>query len=146
MIEHIWSVVCERAIVNRDTNNVSMVEIVEEIGIPHELNELMLEGKVGAIAVNLTIVSLWVRRDVPERGHGRVMVEGPSHERPTGRSGVSAFAVDLWENARMRTIGKIGVLPFRGVGEYRFLVQLQQEGREMWEDVSSIPILVREVG
>src|SRR5882724_6999464 len=72
MIEHVWSVLCRSSTIDRQTNNISLLEVVEAIRIEWR----------GFPTVSLTpmkIVSLWTRDTVntPARGQARVYVTSP---------------------------------------------------------------------
>jgi hypothetical protein len=138
MIEHVWSVLCSRAILDRDTNSVSLIDIVEEITIqgpvlPSE------EGGTSAFTITMALVSLWRRdpEDQPTKGQARVLLFAPNGE-PLKE--FSVYSIDLSEKLRMRAFGNIPVFPFRGPGSYHFSIQLQDEREEEWKEVASIPL------
>jgi hypothetical protein len=53
------------------------------------------------------------------------------------------YRVDLERHGKFRATGKIGGLPFKGYGVYRFVVQLKVGNR--WKDVAAIPLEVIEL-
>jgi hypothetical protein len=135
MIKIAWSVLCTRCVTDSATNNVSLMEVVEQLGIPPGL------PVVGVVApVQMDMVTLWYRENPnqPARGTGRIVLN-----RPDGTLGPPiTFGVDLTQFLRVRSIGRIAGLELRGTGDYFFKVELRIEGQENWIEVSRVPLTV----
>lgn len=137
MIEHAWTVVCDKQIIDRDSNNVSL-DAVEQLGIP----DLQIpDGGAVLVPYSLWVVSLWYRRDpsVGERATGRIVLEAPDR-RDVGRFDVD---VNLENHERARTRAQMQGFPVAAFGRYFFRVELQHEGE--WQTVARIPYTVVQV-
>lgn len=141
MIGHVWSVLCLRSIIDRRTNNISLIDVIEEVtvqgSVPHEP-----EGKTPALPLTLTLVSLWGREpeDQPAKGEVRISLLTPNHKE---LKDLSVHTLDLSEKLRMRMFNNSPFLPFYGPGTYRFRVQVKEEGETEWKEVASVPLNVK---
>jgi hypothetical protein len=135
MAEHIWTVLCRRAVVDRFTNSASMFDALEELNfIPAE----PLPDKWSQLPIEAVLISFVIRSNVavPERVRLKIEVVGPNgdvHEkRITGE-------IDLTDHLRGRTLIQLGSLPFRAFGIHKFVVYLEQEPNA-WTEVAEIPL------
>ena len=134
MIKHIWTVICSQVVIDQDTNNISLFNILEEVGIPQEV---VKENNI--IPIVLEIVSLWVRSDLaePSKGSARISLIAPDGELlKTVES-----EVDLTDHERLRARGCFQGLPFKGEGVYDFKVSLKNN--HDWAEVATIPVKIR---
>lgn len=134
MIDHVWTVVCSQIVIDRDSNNVSLQNIIEQINIRAEP---MPDGKLPIVLHTMT---LWVRTDsnTPARGRGRVKFVSPSGQ----AAAPLEFDINLSEYTGHRTRGKFGGLPVTEPGRYSFRVDFQEEGEDEWRQVASVPVEV----
>lgn len=134
MINHVWSVLCSTAIIDRDTNLVSLINILEEITV----NDEPKAG--GVLPIALDILSLWTRSNPGEpcRGRSRITLIGPD-EKATNQIETE---IDLTTHERLRARGHFEGLPASEPGINFFQVELQTEGREDWETVARIPLKI----
>ena len=135
MIEHIWTVICSRSIIDSETNNISLLETLEQLTIesPIESNE------AATISVGFEIVSYWVRSnaEVGAKGRGNIVLENPAgasvNEIP--------FEIDLDSYPRLRTRIKFFGFPATP-GRYNFSVQVSTDEQTEWASVVKVPIFV----
>lgn len=130
-MKHIWSVLCETAILSKYSNNVSLIEIVEEI-------TFSVEGEVQGLPLKLSLVSCWHRTslDQPEDAKERIVLLSPNGEELiTGE-----IAVDLKEHQRSRNFFNLVGIPFAGSGTYDFVVQFQDSTVTEWQVAAVIPL------
>lgn len=136
-MEHIWSVLCRLSIVDQQRNNVSLIDVMEQLSFVGEVEE---EEHPLALPFPIELVTLWSRTDLktPEVSQARVLILSPKGEflDPKG----AEYDIDLTEYQRFRAMGKFGTLPYVGDGIYRFVVQNFDEKSEQWRDVASIPL------
>ena len=121
MIHYVWTVVCSRALIDRDSNNISIHNVLEQLNIAAPPQPDL------ALNIHFEILSLWVRTnsDVPAQGTSRVTLEDPQGKRRI----VSELTIDLAEveRARHRVLGQ--GLEVSQAGRYNFLIELQETGR-----------------
>lgn len=135
MIQHAWSVLVEKTIIDRETNNVSL-DVVEQIGFAAPG---LQETTRALIPTKLEIVSLWYRETaaIAERGSARIRVLAPGGD----EVGQLTIGIDVATNERMRTRCNFGAIPFAGSGRYQYVVE-RQDGTAFTE-VARIPLEVR---
>lgn len=121
MANHIWTIICDRVIVDSGSNEVSLIGVTERVAISGTLAEDVREPNV---PFNKTIVSYWERedRDVPESD----FVVQISLRTPNGVSDEKmsrTFALDLSKSIRCRILITVGVIGFKGNGTYYFEIK-----------------------
>jgi hypothetical protein len=135
MIEHVWTVVCSRAVVDRFSNNVSIQNVIEQFSV-------RAEPKPGAlIPVPFEVMTLWARSDfsVPASGTERLTLYSPSGV----KIGERVSSLDLTGNVRRyRTRTTFDGLPAGEPGRYVFQVELQEENKDEWYGVATVPLEV----
>ncbi len=134
MIEHVWTVLCSRAITDQVSNNVSLVEVLERLAGP--------AGPVGEaiIPVQAYLVTLWVRSpfEEPARGRARMRVLGPNGQQ-VGEA--LMYDVDLTEFPRLRNSIAFGGIPFGGNGVHSFVIEAEVDDQR-WQEKAKIPLEV----
>ena len=133
MLEHIWSVLCARSIIDSETNNVSIQDVVEQITI----NAEPIEN--GFLPFPLELITLWGRKesDKPAKGTERVTFVTPS-----GKSEVVSEAeIDLSSVERHRHRVRFPGLPVSEAGKYYFKVEMKNGSNE-WKLASAVPLKV----
>lgn len=140
MIDHVWTVFCTRSVINKDTNNISLFEVLEKISAVGEVPEEKAKEKVmPAIPINAHLVTLWARRNplLSVKGRARIVFESPSRKPLFQRE----YEVDLSSFLRTRVRSDISALPVPESGWYRFRIELSTESGS-WQEVASIPLEV----
>lgn len=137
MIDHYWTVLCSNSAIDKDSNNISLFNIVERITIYGEPPQ---GNKVGAVPIPHTIVTLWGRSDIeqPERGTTRFVIEYQQGD-DTKSTDPHEIGIDLTEHPRFRTRATLNALPVLGEGRHWIRVFLNQNDEDEWVRVASIP-------
>ena len=139
----LWAIVCEGISVDRQTNNISLFNVIEQmrtgaLAAPAEPNEdhVVLLGT----ALNMKLVVLWDREDLdrPESGEGRMVVAPPAGEPAHS----NAYPVDLNQFQRRRVISGFPGFPARGAGIYRLIVESRNDDNREWQSAFELPIQV----
>lgn len=134
MIHHVWSVFCSSSAIDRDSNQVSLFDLVEQINV--QLTEAAPAGQKVVIPARFQLVTLWTRGDAneAESGLSRLRLVAPSGEELLK----SENDVDLTEhNLRRVRLNLVG-MPYVGDGRYHFRVELK-DGAE-WRLVGDVPV------
>lgn len=137
MIQHIWTVLCTKSSIDRETNNISLFEVIEELQVEG------LGREPGAVPCSFELVSLWSRSepDTPSQGEARITFQSPG-----GRTSISQMqAVDLQHYRRLRSKVKILGIPVEEPGRYTFVVECRQQDQEQWIQVARMPLEVQAV-
>lgn len=137
MIQHVWTILCRLSVVSQETNNVSLIEILEEANIPIPPPANLGPGFVPAV---VDVVTLWSRQDdnQPALGSARVLLISPS--------GIQlneiVYEVDLREPRRFRHTSRMIGLPAQDEGRYHFRLAYRLQGTDDWVDAGSLPIWI----
>lgn len=127
-----WALICQTSIIDRDTNNISLINVVEEVMVlANPPVPLLTEGQVPeeTLPTLFEVVALWARSDmkVPESGEGRMRLVDPDNNTVLTSS---PYPVDLTTFLRTRIRTRLPGLPYRGTplpeGIYRFVIEERQ--------------------
>lgn len=135
MIDHIWTLICSNAIIDKDTNNVSIFNVIEQLTIPNSFLEKDIIG------IRFEIITLWSRTNPIEPSIGNSIIDLYA---PNGKLLKSLESkLDLSTYERLRTRGQFEGLPFKGDGIYRFVIKYRSDQLERWKKVASIPLQIK---
>jgi hypothetical protein len=132
MTDHIWSVLCERSIVDRESNNITLQTVREQVVVFSE----PVPG--GIIPMHMELVSFWGRSvpDEPSVDNARVTLFKPSGELIISRDVV----INLSEVERSRNRIIFNGIPADQPGRYIFLVEISVD--DDWIQVARVPLSV----
>jgi hypothetical protein len=133
MIDHVWTVLCSRAVIDVDSQNVSIHNVIEQLNVAAEPAPDLVIG------IAYELVSLWVRSeiDTPTKGRTRVTLISPTG----ATTAVAEMPIDLSQVERARHRISCQGLHVTGPGRYVFRVELSEEDGE-WRRVASVPLRV----
>lgn len=117
-----WVIPCQFATVDRFTNSVSLINVVDELAYPADTPEP--EPQKPMQSQGFAVVSHWTREnpDKPEKSKARIVLIGPRAKKPLGNA---EFDIDLTSFKRARQVSHLSMFPFVGTGDYVVDVQLQ---------------------
>ena len=120
MIRCRWTIACHHAVVDTYTNNVSLLQIIDQITV----KRLLERGE--AIALPFELMTIWERG---KEGESEAAVIRFVLESPDGNElGSTEVPVDLTQHQRSRARLMVAGLPFHGYGRYRLRVDLREDG------------------
>jgi len=133
MIDHVWTVVCSRAVTDPASNSVSLESIIEQITFYGEPPPNVV------VAVHIEVLTLWARSDpnVPAGGEERLSLIAPNGD-SIGSMVREVNLTSTYQRFRSRFI--IEGIILRGQGRYLFRVELRREGQADWSQVANIPL------
>jgi hypothetical protein len=134
MIKHAWTIVCQRGVVDRYTNLLSILEVIDEFQLPKPADEANV-----ALPVRAHIVSYWRRADdnTPARGESKYTLYSPS-----GRKLLEVGQeLDLSQCTKLRGLVGLPLLPIRGEGTYLLKVELKIGDKK--RRVDEVPIHIK---
>jgi len=134
MIQHVWSVVCQSASIDAQTNNVSLFNTLENLVVPG------VPSKEKPFVFSCEIVSLWAREieDVPCSGQMRVTLDTTDLGLPHSVS----LEIDLTKTSFHRTRITIGALPMVATGRFEFRIEYKLADEEIWHPAAKLPFIV----
>jgi hypothetical protein len=147
MIDHIWTVVCSHVVTDKETNNVSLHNVVEQLTvekIPQEIKEKAEKEGVDRFVIpyRISVITLWSRSDLGKGsiGYGQFTLMSPSGE---SLNEPKNFEINLVDNRRFRSKGNYPGIPVKEAGKYIFRVELRDTENSEWEIVAETPVEVQ---
>lgn len=115
MPKHLWSLLCRRGIVDKYTNLLTIVDVLDELSL--KIFPQMGEEEV-AMTLDGTLVSVWARSDprTPEDFWQTIIVVGPGDE----DLGEVKIHGNLTDHQRTRLLFSVQAVRYSGTGVYRF--------------------------
>lgn len=140
-MKHIWSILCKKSIIDSDTNNISIFDILEEGTIAFQLKEgLKKTGEPIAIPLEFELVSLWVSDEKKSEKEIKILIE--VYDPNKKKIGSFKRNIPMPENKqRMRTIIKFMSFKFTRAGNYSF--QVRSEHDKKYKLVAEIPLVIK---
>lgn len=139
-MRHLWTVVCRHASVEKDTNIVSLLDVFEELTVQFNEPEIPPTDGQHLLPIPLEVVTLWHRDSGPsDAAKFKTFLKTPIDPQPAG------FAEGIIERGaapRVRVISRAAGLPWRGPGDYTFVVQLLTKKRT-WKTVAEVPFWLK---
>jgi hypothetical protein len=138
-MKHLWSIICRKAIIDSETKNISIIDVLEEI-IFHNVGGLPKKEPKIALACDFEIISYWLRDDLDEKTVDfSVEIIDPNNMKVGGTENKMKFPEA--DKMRMRTIIKSKALPFTTEGRYWFKIKLN--GEKSSKTMAEIPVEVK---
>lgn len=135
MIRHVWSVLCGKSVIDRDTNNISLFEVTERIQL--------IIGGIGALPqgapINLELITLWARLEpnTPADCQMRVRLLAPDgHELST----FPPSRINLTTASRVRQRIRIQGILLDGTGWYDWEVAYRLTDGGEWIVATRVPL------
>ena len=136
----IWAVLAEGSSVDRDTNNVSLFNVVEEMHVPAPPEPADDDDLIPGVPVRLVLMILFSRSMIGEgeRHEARLVLEMPNGRVAETNPGME---VDLETANRARHRINLGMIPIAGEGVYGFRIQQSDENGD-WQLMCEVPLQV----
>jgi hypothetical protein len=137
MIRHVWSVLCRRSIVDSESNNISLSDVLEQIEIKPAVKQ-----KKYVVPLEFEITSLWMKTGDKKQISAEVFIKftDPSDNLIKVFNNKFTLTPDL---VRMRTRMKVMGIELSEIGIYNFNIFLKTEGSKREDLVASLPLDVR---
>jgi len=132
MILHVWTVLCARSVIDIESQNVSIQNVIEQLTISND------PEPDGRIAIPMELVSFWARRepDTPATGEAQISFYLPSGEKKE----LLVFPIDLVKHSRARIRIRIPELSIPEGGRYQFCTEYRNDEKDSWILVSQVPL------
>jgi len=139
-MKHIWSVLCKKTVIDQETNNISLLESLEELKF--EIRDSKLKGKAINIPFDFELVSYWIKDDSSTSKFDSLIELYDSKKRK-----IAAFPGKInfpKDKKRLRTRLKIqGIGITENYGTYVFKVSVKREKDSKYSVVSEIPLDIK---
>lgn len=137
-MKNIWSLLCRRALIDPQTNVISLIESFEEIEIGVDKDS---KGKVINAPIDFELVSYWSKEENdPKEYSGEVKVFDPNKK----IIGKFPLALDFSKSRRLRARLQFPSLLIKSQGEYTFQVQYKvSTDSNKFISVAEVPLFVK---
>jgi hypothetical protein len=138
MAEHLWSVLCSRVVIDKETNQASLLGTMEGLTVVLAAPLPKGEGRPLLVPYSMDLVSLWERseRDKAETATLRVRLTAPDG---TVLGGDQEHRIDLSGGTRFRSVVRVESFLLADAGVFHFTVSLQ---KKRWVRVARLPLEV----
>lgn len=143
MIKHIWSVLSRRAIVDSQTNNLTISDILEELKVDIKVEQKDADSlKKINVPLEFEVVSLWKKE-----GEGNQHLEADSTIEVISPEGKQMTTFSQIVNMtpgmrRLRTMMRVMGFVVETEGEYIFKINIREKGNKMYKTVAELPLEV----
>lgn len=126
MLNHVWTVLCKQSVIDQDSNNLSLYEVLEKVSL--EIDTTDKSGEF-AIPLEFEVVSLW-NKATSEKLEAKFFLNITS---PSGKNIGKTIANEIVipkNKKRVRTRLKLKGITINDTGEYQFNIYLQTPNNE----------------
>ena len=138
-MNHRWAILCSNASVDKDSNGLSLFNLIEEmqIGVRGSAPPSLDTPLVAPLQSVLVIVNERSDSEKVESGTGRVRFIDPDGN----ELGTNLFKIELADHERMRTLMRFQNMSLTSSGLYKFIIEYQGDNGE-WEEKDVVPLKV----
>lgn len=140
-MKHRFALLCERTSVDRETNNLSAFNIIEELTVEYTGSAPSAANKQ-MIAQPFTLTILTERSDLTKGESGTMRVSFVDNLGDDLMSPIDV-QVDLQNHLRTRSNIKSNAFQVTGDGVYKFIIEFQNRKTGNWKKVATTPLLVK---
>lgn len=143
MAEHQWSLLCRRGIIDKYSNHLSIIELMDELSLEGELPDPLPDRM--AVNIDAHLVSMWSRSD---RNQAERFWQTITVTVPPGKEGKSEYEDakaegDLLKHQRTRLIASIKAIRFFGPGVYKFNIYYSRSQNRRGRLVAQVPLTIK---
>lgn len=138
-MQHIWSIVCQKGLVDRETNLLSVIDIFEQLTLPIN-DSTPFNGKdIVSVGFNYEVVTFWKRisGDKPIQGDVLIKIFSPNGKELANFPIKFEFPTNM-KNFRAKI--RMNILPVVDSGTYKFVVM--QKEKNDYKTVAELPFEV----
>jgi len=141
MERHVWSLLCEKTVLEAGTQSLSILNVYEDIQIQGIFDSAIAIPNPPLVPLALTIVSVWERSNIngeEDKESFRVRIIDPNGKELATNEQVFSLTGPL---LRARAILRIGGMPISESGRYVF--EIQGRRGKKWHVEALLPLVVR---
>ena len=123
-MNHVWSVLCQNSTIDSETNQISLINCLEQLGVTLP-SEAKTDSKTVSIQMQFEVVTLWSK---PDKGKGMQLQQRIEFVDPAGEvltSNDEEYTI-ADSNERFRTRTKISRLVLSTDGRYIMRVYVRE--------------------
>jgi len=140
MTKHIWSVLCKKTIIDTDTNNISLIDVFEQlqakVNLPQNKNIKL------SIPLEYEVVNFWYKENSDKKEEVDVEITLIDPNNKSLKSFINTITIPD-NKKRVRTRLKITGLPITISGIYRFIIKTKEKNTKNYKQVAELPIEIK---
>ncbi|NQU78018.1 hypothetical protein HQ544_04960 [Candidatus Falkowbacteria bacterium] len=138
-MKNVWTVICKKSVIDQDSNNLNLFEVIEEINVPADIRKFLKDG-VKIAPVEFEVINLWVINKGEKGKNQEIRIElyDPSNKKL--KDYIHSFSIAQHFKKRIRTRMKIFGFPLSKEGEYKFRIKIKEGAKKEFITVSEVPI------
>ncbi len=143
-IKHIWSIICSQSTIDSETNNLTLVNVIEKITVnvlPADIDKMKADGAKGfMLPAQLEVTSFFKKQDEKKVGVFDMRVRMTN---PVGETMITSLPqkIGLKEGVKnIRIRNRFAGIPVEKTGEYSFVVDLKDISETEYAEVGRIPL------
>ena len=121
-MKNIWSVICERSVIDKDTNSISLFNSLEELSINYSGEEKLEKTKIKNVPIPFEIVSLWFDENIEKDRKFEIILEILDPNNKLVNKSVQECIMEKGRK-RLRTIAKLNGLSVTTSGLYNIIIK-----------------------
>lgn len=144
-VKHVWSVLCRHSIIDNESNNISLQEVLEKLHMDIGIKAKNPQPTLDKITVpfRFEIVTLWSREDYKDKEERKVDVKIEIFDPHGKRIGEMVNSFVLTPNfKRMRGRARSENMSLTVSGKYVFRVSGKEKGDKDFDKVAELPLEV----
>ncbi|HWY80282.1 MAG TPA: hypothetical protein VNW29_08040 [Candidatus Sulfotelmatobacter sp.] len=141
MLKHIWTVLCRKSVIDSETNNISLNEVMEQIALDLKLKEQDAKNvKTINLPLEFEVVSM-LFKETKKLTKADLKVEFINPQNKIFNTIAQTFEMPETMR-RMRTRIRVLGLAVEESGDYIFRVSLKEEEDKTYKTVAEVPLEV----
>ena|SRR3989344_5054479 len=140
-MKHIWSVLCLNSIIDKETNNLSIFNILEKLTIESDTQKFNLNGERRIVPIQYELITLWNRGAKnlkEEKAETRTEMWGPDNKL---LQETTEQVVIAKEHRATRIVRKFNGFPIIDQqGEYVFKIKIKEGSSSDFKIIAEIPV------
>jgi hypothetical protein len=143
---HIWSVLCSNSTLDRNTNNVSLFNVLEQLNVPKEKFSKAADNPAAnvVVGVNCELITLWKKaeKDKVVLAEEKIELADPNNK----VLGSIINAIEIPENshrARIRVV--VNGVKITVEGEYKFKISVKNKEDKNFVEMAQVPLEIKAI-
>ncbi len=145
-LKHIWTVLCKKSVIDNETNNISLYEILERLQINVGQQVINKMPKNIVVPFDFEVISFMGRKDYSGKTLIKAEIRLQIYDPENSVIGKMERKFDVTPDVkRIRLRLRSPNINVTTSGQYRFLVSIKEDGEEEFTTVAEMPLEVEKV-